>query len=128
MSAAPDHILDGQWRNERGSVLELRVHDDGRITGTFRLGSDGSCYRPYRVTGTYTLRPEGGRGVVGSLIDWPRANSVTVWTGELDPAGDQLRTRWLMTTGPLVAAEEALLVGGHDFRRSARTRSMRRAG
>lgn len=126
-AAAPDHILDGHWRNERGSVLELEVHDDGRITGSFRLGSDGSAYRPYRVTGTYTLRPEGARGVVGSLIGWPRSNTVTVWTGEYDPASDLLRTSWLMTTGPGRSPDEVASIGGQIFRRATR-RPLARAG
>ena len=126
--AAPERELDGRWSNGEGSTLDLEVHDDGWVTGTFRSASDGSSYRPYRVNGTYTERQEGGRGVVGSVVGWPRATSITVWTGEYDPVTDQLRTSWLTTAGDGEGDQRAPTVGREIFRRSARPRSMARAG
>ncbi len=132
--ATPEHELDGRWINEQGSVLELEVRGDGWITGTFRAASDGTSYRPYRVNGTYTVRHDGGRGVVGSVAGWPRTNSITVWTGVYDPSTDQLRTSWLMMAsagggpGSGAAGEPGPSVGGETFRRAARAGSMARAG
>lgn len=124
---AVDRGVDGRWVNPDGSVLEIEVHEDGRVTGTFTLGSDRPSYRPYRVTGTYLVRAEGGRGMVGSVVGWPRAASVTVWTGEYDPDTDELRTSWLSTALPREAGERAPSVGA-VFRRLPRPRSMARAG
>jgi hypothetical protein len=126
--AGPDGKVDGRWSNERGSVLELEVHDDGRVTGTFRLASDGNSYRPHPVTGTYTQRPDGGLGVVGSVIGWPRTGSVTVWTGAYDETLDELHTRWLMTETAGGITYEWPSVGGDVFRRVVRSRTMARAG
>lgn len=128
VSDAPDRELDGRWTNGQGSLLDLEVHTDGWVTGTFRAASDGSSYRPYRVTGAYTERPEGGRGVVGSVLGWPRADSVTVWTGEYDPRRDELRTSWLMTTAADRADQDGLPVGGEVFRKAAAHPPMARAG
>ena len=120
--------LDGRWVNPDGSVLELEVHQDGRVTGSFILGSDRPSYRPYRVTGTYLARPEGGRGVVGSVLGWPKASAVTVWTGEFDSERSELRTSWLLAVGPHVIDQPVPSVGGVVFRRLVRPRSMARAG
>lgn len=128
VQAAPDRVLDGRWTDRGGSVLELEVHDDGRITGIFRSSRDGNSYRPYRVTGTYTLRPEGGRGVVGSVSGWPRPNAVTVWTGEYVAGSDELRTSWLMTTEPGMVDLREPAGGDQIFRRTAPGSSMARAG
>lgn len=131
--ATPEHELDDRWINEQGSILELEVRGDGWITGSFRAGSDGTSYRPYRVSGTYTVRQEGGRGVVGSVVGWPGPNSITVWTGEYDPESDELRTSWLMMAPPGLAGSGrggglGPSVGGETFRRAARAGSMARAG
>lgn len=125
---AADHVLGGRWINPDGSVLELEVHDDGRVTGTFILGRDRPSYRPHRVTGTYLIRPEGGRGVVGSVAGWPKAASMTVWTGEYDAERDELRTSWLLAAGPRDADEAVPSIGGAVFRRLPPSRSMARAG
>lgn len=123
-----DTALDGRWVNPDGSVLELEVHPDGRVTGSFILGSDRPSYRPHRVTGTYLARPEGARGAVGSILGWPKASAVTVWTGEYDPASGELRTSWLLAAGPHDIDQPVPSVGGVVFRRSMRRRSMARAG
>lgn len=125
---APERELDGRWTNGQGSLLDLEVHATGWVTGTFRAASDGSSYRPYRVTGTYTERPEGGRGVVGSVLAWPWADSVTVWTGEYDPRRDELRTSWLMAAGDGRVGQHGLSVGEEVFRKIAGHPSMARAG
>lgn len=125
---AAEHALDGRWVNPDGSVLELEVHNDGRVTGTFTLGSDWPSYRPHRVTGTYSSRPEGGRGVVGSVVGWPNASSVTVWTAEYDAGTGELRTTWLLAAGPHDVGQPPPTVGGAVFHRSPRSRSMARAG
>lgn len=129
----PEHELDGRWSNQQGSILELEVHGDGWISGTFRAASDGTSYRPYRVSGTYTVRQDGGRGVVGSVVGWPQAGSITVWTGEYDPQRDELRTSWLMMApsdqvGSAESDELTASVGGEIFRRLVRPPSMARAG
>ena len=123
-----DPVFDGRWANPDGSVLELAVHQDGRVTGSFIWGSDRPSYRPHSVTGTYLSRPEGGRGIVGSVVGWPKASAVTVWTGEYDSGTGELRTAWLLAAGPHDIDQPAPSVGGAVFRRLPRSRSMARAG
>ena len=90
--------LAGKWINDSGSILDLRVDPDGRVTGTFRLASDGTSYLPYGVVGTCAERVSTQRGVVGSVKGWPSRGAVTVFCAEYDAVADVLVTTWLMSS------------------------------
>lgn len=121
-----DRGASGRWSNDDGSVLELEVHHDGRLSGTLRLAGDGVVYRPHQVTGTYQVRPDGKHGIVGSVPGWPAPATVTVWCGELDPETGELSTRWLVAAEPGVSPGWNDDLGGEMFHRQGRRRSSRR--
>lgn len=112
--------IGGRWVNAAGSVLELELHDDGRVTGTLRLAGDGAAYRPHALAGRLQLRPDGTQGVVGSAPGWPTASTVTVWCGELDAAEGTLDTHWLAPIGPESDPGWAGPLGGPVFHRHSR--------
>jgi hypothetical protein len=122
-----DQRLDGRWVNDVGSVLTLTVHDDGRVSGSLRLGRDGSSYRPHRIAASYLRRPDGSRGIVGSVVGWPSNAVITVWCGEFDTELEVLETSWLTTTQPGPVTSCAASVGGEVFRRLDRVDELRSA-
>jgi hypothetical protein len=109
--------IEGRWVNDSGSVLTLTVHADGRLTGSLRLATDGSSYRPHRIVGSYTRRPDGSQGIVGSVVGWPTNTSITVWCAEHDSGADSLETSWLSSAPTRKAAPCAASIGGAVFRR-----------
>jgi hypothetical protein len=113
----------GRWINDGGTVIDLMCHDDGRLSGTIRFGSDGTAYKPHHLRGTYVERPDGHSGIVGTVAGWPQASSVTVWCGELGPDGTSLVTSLFMAAGPGPALDWDTATGGTVFRRFAGQRS-----
>lgn len=111
--------LGSHWVNDRGTAIELVGHDDGRVTGTIRLASDGTAYKPYVLRGTVVVRPEGDSGVVATLLGWPLVSAATVWVGELDPTGTVLTTRLLVADGSVPAIDWEPAMGGSVFRRNS---------
>lgn len=111
----------GRWVNDGGSVLAVKVTSTGQIYGALRLAGDGFSYKPYRVLGTYLLRPEGEHGIVASVLGWPRPSSITVWCGQLSDGLDELSTRWLMASGPDGSLDWDDAIGGAMFRRARPT-------
>lgn len=126
-SESGDGELDGRWINDGGTVIDLRSHRDGRLSGTIRFASDGNTYRPFELRGTCMTRPDGHRGLVGTVSGWPHAGAITVWCGDLDPVDDVLATRLLMTGGISPITDWEASTGGPAFYRgSARTTGSRR--
>ncbi len=113
----------GRWVNEGGTVIDLVCHEDSRLSGTIRFGSDGTAYKPHQLRGTCVERPGGRRGIVGTVGGWPQPSSVTVWCGELSPDGTTLSTSLFMAAGPGPALDWDTATGGTVFRRFAGRRS-----
>ena len=113
----------GRWVNDGGTVIDLVCHEDGRLSGTIRFGSDGTAYKPHQLRGTCVERPGGRRGIVGTVAGWPQASSMTVLAGELGPDGATLSTSLFMAAGPGPALDWETASGGTEFRRFAGMRS-----
>lgn len=118
----PADELSGRWVNGSGTVIDLRSHDDGRVSGTVKFGATGASYQLYPLKGTCVVRPDGQRGIVGTVPGWPQPSSITVWCGELDTDGAVLSTRLLSAGEPSHQA----LDGESEFHRS-RVASRRRS-
>lgn len=112
-----ESALAGRWVNDGGTTIMLVSHDDGRVSGTVRFGSDGTTYKPYHLRGTVVVRPDGGRGIVATLTGWPRASACTVWFGELAASGEVLSTKLLLADASLPAIDWETETGGAAFRR-----------
>lgn len=123
---AVEPALAGRWLNDGGTAIVLVSHDDGRVSGTIRFGSDGTVYKPYHLRATVVLRPDGGRGIVGTMPGWPLASTATVWFGELDAAGDTLSTKLLLSDASLPTIDWEAETGGPVFRRAVNRRRQRR--
>jgi hypothetical protein len=107
--------LSGRWVNDLGTVIDLRSHADGRVSGTVKFGATGASYQLYPLKGTCVLRPDGQRGIVGTVPGWPQPSSLTVWCGELDTDGSVLSTKLLSAAGE---SSHQALDGGTDFHRT----------
>lgn len=116
-------MLSGRWLNEGGTVIALVPHEDGRVSGTIRFGCDGSAYKPYVLRATEVVRPDGGRGIVGTMPGWPSVSNLTVWFGELDARGDRLSTKLLLADAAHPALDWEAATGGAVFRRLAERRT-----
>jgi hypothetical protein len=119
--------LGGRWVNEGGTVIDLRSHDDGRLSGTIRFAADGTRYRTFELRGTRIKGSDGHAGIVGTVPGWPHPESVTVWCGDLDSAGGILATTLLSAGDPPLPLDWDSVAGGAQFRRRAR-RSVQRSG
>lgn len=81
-------MIQGTWRNERGSILELGAPDAaGHFSGTFRSAVGNTD--PARAL---VLRGVANGDVVGFSVSFGAAGSVASWTGQVD--GARLATLW----------------------------------
>lgn len=108
--------VGGRWVNAGGTAIDLACHPDGRVSGIIRFASDGAAYKPYQLRGTVVVGPRGERGVVATLVGWPRPAAETVWFGALDDAAAALDTK-LMFAGAPGGTDWASAAGGSVFRR-----------
>ena len=108
----------GRWRNQRGSVMDVRVGDDDTIEGTFRtlVGTDHP-ERAHHLVG-YVIGD-----AVTFCVDFRPHGSVAAWTGHHTVGHDgvdHLTTAWHLAQ-PARVAEEArslwrgLLTGADEF-------------
>ena len=111
--------LGGRWINEGGTVIDLRSHDDGRLSGTIRFDADGTTYKPFELRGTSVVGADGRTGIVGTVPGWPHPASVTVWCGDLDSNEGVLATSLFSAAGPAPSDDWETVTGGTAFRRSA---------
>ena len=126
--AAPGNDLSGRWVNDGGTVIDLRSHADGRVSGTVKFApAAGISYQLYPLKGTCVVRPDGNRGIVGTVPGWPQPSSLMVWCGELDLEGSILSTKLLNAAGAGPdQGWDGVCGGGADFYRAqsiARRRS-----
>jgi hypothetical protein len=83
--------IEGRWRNQLGSVMEITVDDDHRIEGSFQTGV--GAMEPtthFHVTGF----AEGE--ALTFCVDFGRLGSVAAWSGHHvnDGDGERLITLW----------------------------------
>jgi hypothetical protein len=86
----PASAVAGRWRNRRGSVVELIVHDDHHLHGTFSPEILDDPGRPFHVSGY----AEGD--ALAFTVDFGRKGSVASWSGHhlSDDDGERLITLW----------------------------------
>ena len=90
-------MFSGTWRNDQGSGMEL--HQEGDIiTGVYitKIGNDLVVEKRHPLIGR-TVGP-----LIGLIVTWPAASSITSWTGRLvtDAAGQRsIHTVWHLGRG-----------------------------
>jgi hypothetical protein len=69
-------MFSGRWINDQGSSMILR-EQDGAVTGVYitRIGHDDVVEKQHPLVGQATGR------VIGFVVRWPMAGSVTSWSG-----------------------------------------------
>lgn len=72
-------MFAGEWVNDNGSAMILEQHGD-RISGHYvtRVGHDAVADKDHPITG-FANGP-----VIGFVVAWPAAGSVTTWAGRLE--------------------------------------------
>ncbi len=113
----PVSAFTGRWKNRRGSVMELTVHNDHHIHGTFhtQVEEHGS---PFHLSGF----AEGD--ALSFSVDFGHRGSVASWSGHhmIDDRGEHLVTLWHVARpvrDPHGVAElsGAILSGSDEFTR-----------
>lgn len=113
--------VTGTWANRLGSVMEIEVGSDHRITGTFRTGvGGGTSATEYQLSGF----AEGD--ALAFAVDFGRSGSVAAWTGHhlTDDEGERLVTLWHLAQ-PVVDPHgdtdiwRAVAAGANEFTRRA---------
>ena len=85
---SPTQLIEGTWRNERGSVLVLERPDaSGLFSGTFRSGVGNAD-----AARAFPLRGIANGDVLGFSVSFGASGSVVSWTGQVD--GTQPVTMW----------------------------------
>ena len=114
----PGSAIAGRWRNRRGSEVELIVHDDHHVNGTFRTQVMADPDAPFHITGF----AEGE--AVAFTVDFGERGSVASWSGHhlSDEHGERLVTLWHLArpvTNPHTESElsAAIMSGADEFTR-----------
>ncbi|NGO72182.1 hypothetical protein G5C65_28310 [Streptomyces sp. SB3404] len=116
--------LAGVWHNQLGSVMKLKVGDDGRLSGSYE-SAVGNAERTYVLTGRVDAEPAGGKQgtTLGWTVSWRNefrnAHSNTTWSGQyFRKGGERINTQWLLTRSTTPANEwESTWVGHDEFAR-----------
>lgn len=107
----------GRWKNSRGSIMELTVHEDHHIHGSFHteIAANGASFH---LTGF----AEGD--AVSFAVDFGPRGSVASWSGHFmtDERGEHLVTLWHLARPvkdphSLAALSGAILTGADEFSR-----------
>ena len=83
-----DPPLDGDWQNERGSVLHLTTSGTG-LTGTYRTALGA----PDRDTSFPVTGFQEGN-LVGFVVAWQGHDSLTSWAGRYERSSDEIHALW----------------------------------
>jgi hypothetical protein len=90
-----DLLLTGVWRNQLGSVLELRADPVGRITGSIE-SKVGGVEGQYPVSGFFESGGDGD-GTLGFVVAWSPTGSVASWCGRYGAASGTITAMWILT-------------------------------
>lgn len=112
MTKRPDLALSGLWRNQLGSVLRLGALADGRVTGSIEP-TVGGVEGTYPVTGFFQAG-EDGEGIIGFVVAWPPARSVTSWCGRYAASSGTITAMWILTEASDGVNEWQATRIGHD--------------
>jgi hypothetical protein len=111
--------FSGQWKNQRGSSLELAVDDRGRVSGTFRT----AVGTPF-PSETFALCGVVAGDLIAFSVGFGAHESVTAWAGQHTIAGgrERIETLWHLARNIPDQAEErslwgAILAGADTFER-----------
>jgi hypothetical protein len=117
---AAAHELDGLWVNEAGSAVQIRVADDGSLSGHYRteLGKPDAASQ-------FALTGWAQGDVVAFSVSFTDFGSITSWSGQSseDDKGEFIRTLW-QHTRDIAQEDEAqdlwrsITAGAATFRRA----------
>jgi hypothetical protein len=90
--------LSGDWRNQLGSQLHLVAGEDGSLSGTYHSGTGDPIAEVHPLAGRVDLCWATGTAVLGFVVSWPAAHSVTAWSGRFEPVTGEIEAIWVMAT------------------------------
>ncbi|XP_041037893.1 avidin-related protein 4/5-like [Carcharodon carcharias] len=93
-----DHQFSGCWHNQLSSFLNIVVHIDGGITGSYQSSVSETGLQANGSLCGYHQGPQ--HPTFGFVVKWTSPNtkdSISVWTGQFfkGPEGEILETVWL---------------------------------
>uniref|UniRef100_A0A8C3S7T9 AVID protein n=1 Tax=Chelydra serpentina TaxID=8475 RepID=A0A8C3S7T9_CHESE len=95
--------LSGLWRNELGSLMEIReVNDAGEFSGEYltAVTATSNCIRRSPLKGAQHEMKHRGQPTFGFTVNWAKfSNSTTVFVGQCfvdDKRKETLKTMWLL--------------------------------
>jgi len=114
--------LDGEWFNELGSKMVLRV-DGPSISGTYHTAV-GNASGEYALVGRADTPRETSQSV-GFVVSWQNeyqsADSLTAWSGQLQviDGEEMIVTTWLLTIETAPGEDwKSTMVGRDVFKRN----------
>jgi len=105
----------GTWSNQLGSRLTLAPDGTGGLRGTYCGGTGALAGAMYPVFGSYDATPSQAATVLGFVVEWTEAHTVTSWAGRYHHADGSITATWLMTTETETADDWKSTFVGHDF-------------
>ena len=89
-------LFSGKWHNQHNSEIDIKVGDDGDVSGTFTTTIRGADERQvFKLTGFAS------NDVIAFCVAFPRFGSVTSWSGQIANFSDgepkyTIHTLWHM--------------------------------
>ncbi len=80
----------GKWRNERGSVVTLKVNGT-QLSGTYQTAAGSP-----KLTDQFEVVGVVYGELVSFSVAWVEFGTLTAWIGRLDPETDTISTLWHM--------------------------------
>lgn len=98
-------LLQGKWKNQLDSVVELIPQNDGSLIGNYHtaVSRKGEPLPPTPINGRWQLTPQGV--LCGFVAQWNYSKdgvekySTTSWSGRIvKENSNEIRTTWLLTS------------------------------
>ena len=112
-----DIIINGKWKNQYNSVMEIKAHADGRITGTFQTAIGRPTFdEKFELTGKIN------KETIAFIVDFAHYGSIACWTGRIteDLDGEAIHSLWHLSQsegGDEEKYARAILTGVGTFHR-----------
>jgi hypothetical protein len=111
LGAHREAVMDfaGTWHNQHGSVMDLEISDDGRVTGRFMSGVGlAELGEPFALAGFVA------GDLISFTVDFGPRGSLTAWVGHgwLEHGVERIETLWQMAVELPLPGEQATLWRG----------------
>lgn len=112
-----DINLNGKWKNQYNSVMELKLENGGALSGTFQTAIGRPSFEE-----KFELRGKINQDVIAFMVDFAHYGSIACWTGRFteDMEGEVINSMWHLSQsegGDEEKLAKAVLTGVGTFRK-----------